>query len=158
MAAGINSNISNATDYDMKKTLYTISASLLTGLLLLCSCNRTKEYPDPTFNTDEVALSVEGETIFECDEVYTQKGQSSDNEFYVANDELGTWYSVSLNTLPTAEGEEVSGKVVWRLDHDSASSKRENVVFTVKGLDSSTGEIKLWSKGSGIWAIVYNVL
>ncbi len=135
---------------------YIVVASLALGIL--SSCKQTKEYPDPTFDTDAVALSVEGETIFERDDTNTQKGQSSDNEFYVASDELGTWYSVSLNTLPTSEGEEVSGKVVWRLNHDSASCKRENVTFTVRSIDSKTGEIKLWSKTGGIWVIIYSVL
>ena len=120
----------------------TMLAALL-GCLVLSSCTGGKADPD-FIATSDCNLRVKGEV---------QTAFNRRNcEFRVHTDNMSDYYCVTLNLVPTAEGQKAKGDITWTSRSDVVT--RRDLTFHVKKADRS-GRLWLWCRKEQIGVVIH---
>lgn len=132
----------------MKKRLNTFT--LLIGIILLASCQGKV---DPEFiGLQDFGLQVKGTKVFTYNSLTWQTAFNRERcEFRVHTDNMSDYYCVTLNTVPSSEGQKVKGSVVWTSSSDVINKSGLN--FSVEKIDRA-GRIWLWCKKERIGAVI----
>ena len=131
----------------MRKYLYII-------VLLSLSLAGGKEKVDmdlDMYNSEQVSLMVKGKKVF----TYTEgTGQLAFNrtlrQFRAGNDDMTSFFVLTLDELPRQEGQEIRGGIQWT---SGSSVKSTNLTFKVEKYDG-TGLVWLWNAADKTGAIV----
>lgn len=132
----------------MKKRLNTFT--LLIGIILLASCQGKV---DPEFiGLQDFGLQVKDTKVFTYNSLTWQTAFNRERcEFRVHTDNMSDYYCVTLNTIPSSEGQKVKGSVVWTSSSDVINKSGLN--FSVEKIDRA-GRIWLWCKKERIGAVI----
>lgn len=132
----------------MKKRLNTFT--LLIGIILLASCQGKV---DPEFiGLQDFGLQVKDTKVFTYNSLTWQTAFNRERcEFRVHTDNMSDYYCVTLNTVPSSEGQKVKGSVVWTSSSDVINKNGLN--FSVEKIDRA-GRIWLWCKKERIGAVI----
>ncbi len=126
---------------------------MLSALLLLVSC-KDDRFITSFVQQDGIHLSVNSKTVFRYDPLTCQLAFNRDRrEFRVHTDSMSDFYTLTLSEIPTRQGQEVKGTLVWTTEKD-INTKR-NVTFTAEKLEGDL--IWLWT-GNGRVGVVVRVL
>ena len=129
----------------------TILAALL-GCLVLSSCTGGKADPDFVATTD-CNLRVKGEVVFKYDPLTCQTAFNRRKcEFRVHTDNMSDYYCVTLNLVPTAEGQKAKGNITWTNRSDVVT--RKDLTFHVKKADRA-GRLWLWCRKEQIGVVIH---
>ena len=132
----------------MKERLNTFT--LLIGIILLASCQGKV---DPEFiGLQDFGLQVKDTKVFTYNSLTWQTAFNRERcEFRVHTDNMSDYYCVTLNTIPSSEGQKVKGSVVWTSSSDVINKSGLN--FSVEKIDRA-GRIWLWCKKERIGAVI----
>ena len=132
----------------MKKRLNTFT--LLIGIILLASCQGKV---DPEFiGLQDFGLQVKDTKVFTYNSLTWQTAFNRERcEFRVHTDNMSDYYCVTLNTVPSSEGQKVKGSIVWTSSSDVITKSGLN--FSVEKIDRA-GRIWLWCKKERIGAVI----
>ena len=131
----------------MRKQLYII------GLLLLAltGCKEKVDMDLDMYNSEQISLMVKGKKVFTYTEGTGQLGYNrSLRQFRAGNDDMTSFFVLTLDELPRQEGQEIRGGVQWT---SGSSVKSTNLTFKVEKYDG-TGLIWLWNAADKTGAIV----
>ena len=131
----------------MRKYLYIIALSILVGT----GCKEKVDMDLDMYNSEQVSLMVKGKKVF----TYTEgTGQLAYNrtlrQFRAGNDDMTSFFVLTLDELPRQEGQEIRGGVQWT---SGSSVKSTNLTFKVEKYDG-TGLVWLWNAADKTGAIV----
>ena len=132
----------------MRKYLYII-------LLLSLACTGCKEKVEmdlDMYNSDQICLMIKGKKVFTHSESSGQLGYNRTlRQFRAGNDDMTSFFVLTLNELPRQEGQEIRGDLQWT----SGSSVRTSsgITFKVEKYDG-TGLVWLWNAVDKTGAIV----
>ena len=132
----------------MRKCLY-----ILVLLTLACTgCKKKVEMDLDLYNSEQVSLMVKGKKVF----TYTDgTGQLAYNrtlrQFRAGNDDMTSFFVLTLDELPRQEGQEVRGAVQWT--SGSSVKSTSNLVFKVEKYEG-TGLVWLWNAQDKTGAVV----
>ena len=131
----------------MRKQLYII------GLLLLAltGCKEKVDMDLDMYNSEQISLMVKGKMVFTYTEGTGQLGYNrSLRQFRAGNDDMTSFFVLTLDELPRQEGQEIRGGVQWT---SGSSVKSTNLTFKVEKYDG-TGLVWLWNAADKTGAIV----
>ena len=131
----------------MRKQLYII------GLLLLAltGCKEKVDMDLDMYNSEQVSLMVKGKKVFTYTEGTGQLGYNrSLRQFRAGNDDMTSFFVLTLDELPRQEGQEIRGGVQWT---SGSSVKSTNLTFKVEKYDG-TGLVWLWNATDKTGAVV----
>ena len=129
----------------------TMFAALL-GCLVLSSCTGGKADPD-FIATSDCNLRVKGEVVFKYNPLTCQTAFNRRNcEFRVHTDNMSDYYCVTLNLVPTAEGQKAKGDITWTSRSDVVT--RRDLTLHVKKADRS-GRLWLWCRKEQIGVVIH---
>lgn len=132
---------------------FTIISSILLLVVCASSCNKYKGLEeDFVATTTEIGLSIKGESMFSYDPLKMQLGYNQDkHEYRVTTDDMSDFFIVKLDKNLSGVGSTCKGTVTF-------TTKDE--IITHSGVElslekaSGDGRMWLWSKKSGIGAVV----
>ena len=126
-----------------------IYAVILTGILLAACQGKV----GPEFiRTTDFELQVKDETVFRYDPLTWQTAfKREKREFRVHTDNMSDYYCVTLNNIPSSEGQKVKGSIVWTSSSNVIT--KSGLTFSVEKIDRA-GRIWLWSRKERIGAVV----
>ena len=131
----------------MRKYLYIIALSILVGT----GCKEKVEMDLEMYNSDQVSLMVKGKKVFTYTEGTGQLGYNrSLRQFRAGNDDMTSFFVLTLDELPRQEGQEIRGGVQWT---SGSSVKSTNLTFKVEKYDG-TGLVWLWNATDKTGAVV----
>lgn len=129
------------------------AAYLLLAALLLCSC-RDDRFITAFTGEDGIHLSVNSKTVFKYDPNTCQMSFNRDRcEFRVHTDYMSDFYTLTLSEIPSRQGQEVKGTLVWSTETDIYTKK--NVTFSAEKLEGDM--LWLWT-GNGRVGVVVRIL
>ena len=131
----------------MRKYLYIV------GLLLLAltGCKEKVDMDLDMYNSEQISLMVKGKKVFTYTEGTGQLGYNrSLRQFRAGNDDMTSFFVLTLDELPRQEGQEIRGGVQWT---SGSSVKSTNLTFKVEKYDG-TGLVWLWNAADKTGAIV----
>ena len=130
----------------MRKYLYIV------GLLLaLTGCKEKVDMDLDMYNSEQISLMVKGKKVFTYTEGTGQLGYNrSLRQFRAGNDDMTSFFVLTLDELPRQEGQEIRGGVQWT---SGSSVKSTNLTFKVEKYDG-TGLVWLWNAADKTGAIV----
>ena len=131
----------------MRKQIYII------GLLLLAltGCKEKVDMDLDMYNSEQISLMVKGKKVFTYTEGTGQLGYNrSLRQFRAGNDDMTSFFVLTLDELPRQEGQEIRGGVQWT---SGSSVKSTNLTFKVEKYDG-TGLVWLWNATDKTGAIV----
>ena len=131
----------------MRKHLYIL------GLLLLAliGCKEKVDMDLDMYNSEQISLMVKGKKVFTYTEGTGQLGYNrSLRQFRAGNDDMTSFFVLTLDELPRQEGQEIRGGVQWT---SGSSVKSTNLTFKVEKYDG-TGLIWLWNSADKTGAVV----
>ena len=131
----------------MRKYLYIV------GLLLLAltGCKEKVDMDLDMYNSEQISLMVKGKKVFTYTEGTGQLGYNrSRRQFRAGNDDMTSFFVLTLDELPRQEGQEIRGGVQWT---SGSSVKSTNLTFKVEKYDG-TGLVWLWNAADKTGAIV----
>ena len=132
----------------MRKYLYIIALLVLVGT----GCKDKVDMDLDMYNSDQISLMVKGKKVF----TYTEgTGQLAYNrttrQFRAGNDDMTSFFVLTLDELPRQEGQEIRGAVQWT--SGSSVKSTNNLVFKVEKYDG-TGLVWLWNAADKTGAVV----
>ena len=132
----------------MRKYFYIIALMVLVGT----GCKEKVDMDLDMYNSEQVSLMVKGKKVF----TYTEgTGQLAYNrslrQFRAGNDDMTSFFVLTLDELPRQEGQEVRGAVQWT--SGSSVKSTNNLVFKVEKYDG-TGLVWLWNAADKTGAVV----
>ena len=131
----------------MRKYLYIV------GLLLLAltGCKEKVDMDLDMYNSEQISLMVKGKKVFTYTEGTGQLGYNrSLRQFRAGNDDMTSFFVLTLDELPRQEGQEIRGGVQWT---SGSSVKSTNLTFKVEKYDG-TGLVWLWNATDKTGAVV----
>ena len=132
----------------MRKRLYIL------GLLLLAltGCKEKVDMDLDMYNSEQISLMVKGKKVFTYTEGTGQLGYNrSLRQFRAGNDDMTSFFVLTLDELPRQEGQEVRGAVQWT--SGSSVKSTSNLVFKVEKYEG-TGLVWLWNAQDKTGAVV----
>ena len=115
----------------MKKYLHI--AVLLCMCALCTACKRGNTSIDSFLTDDTVRLEIDGEKVFVFDENKCQLAYNEKRAVFRANtDTMLHYFELDLDSLPTAEGADITGSVYWSTTNGDRS--RNNITLNVKSI------------------------
>ena len=134
----------------MKRILYaTIGLAALSGLSGCVDHNSMNE-ADFVSQTTDISLTVNGKEQMTYDSRIHQLAYSErDCQFRVMDDELNNYFVVTLDRMPSKEGEHIKGKLIYTTDDDIPETDTE---FSVAKLTDD--KIWLWDNSGKIGVVV----
>ena len=131
----------------MRKYLYIIALIPL----LLARCKEKVDMDLDMYNSEQVSLMVKGKKVFTYTEGTGQLGYNrSLRQFRAGNDDMTSFFVLTLDELPRQEGQEIRGGVQWT---SGSSVKSTNLTFKVEKYDG-TGLVWLWNATDKTGAVV----
>ena len=131
----------------MRKQLYIIGLPLLA----LTGCKEKVDMDLDMYNSEQISLMVKGKKVFTYTEGTGQLGYNrSLRQFRAGNDDMTSFFVLTLDELPRQEGQEIRGGVQWT---SGSSVKSTNLTFKVEKYDG-TGLVWLWNAADKTGAIV----
>ena len=131
----------------MRKYLAVIALLVLVGT----GCKEKVDMDLDMYNSDQVSLMVKGKKVFTYTEGTGQLGYNrSLRQFRAGNDDMTSFFVLTLDELPRQEGQEIRGGVQWT---SGSSVKSTNLTFKVEKYDG-TGLVWLWNAADKTGAIV----
>ena len=131
----------------MRKYLYIIALIPL----LLAGCKEKVDMDLDMYNSEQVSLMVKGKKVFTYTEGTGQLGYNrSLRQFRAGNDDMTSFFVLTLDELPRQEGQEIRGGVQWT---SGSSVKSTNLTFKVEKYDG-TGLVWLWNATDKTGAVV----
>ena len=132
----------------MRKYLYIIALSILVGT----GCKEKVDMDLDMYNSEQVSLMVKGKKVFTYTEGTGQLGYNrSLRQFRAGNDDMTSFFVLTLDELPRQEGQEVRGAVQWT---SGSSVKTSNgLTFKVEKYED-TGLVWLWNSADKTGAVV----
>ena len=132
----------------MRKYLYIIA--LLP--LLLAGCKEKVDMDLDMYNSEQISLMVKGKKVFTYTEGTGQLGYNrSLRQFRAGNDDMTSFFVLTLDELPRQEGQEIRGGVQWTSGSSVKSSN--GLTFKVEKYDG-TGLVWLWNAADKTGAVV----
>jgi hypothetical protein len=123
---------------------------LLAMLLIVCACNDDK-FIEPFVNSDELRLVQKGKTLFTYNPNTCQISFNREKrQFRVQTDDMQDFYMLTLSAMPTSEGQELTGTLMWTTRDEVNAIK--NVAFSVKKVEGD--KIWLWTRNGKIGVVV----
>ena len=131
----------------MRKYLYIIALLVLVGT----GCEEKVDMDLDLYNSDQVSLMVKGKRVFTFTEGTGQLGYNRTlRQFRAGNDDMTSFFVLTLDELPRQEGQEIRGGVQWT---SGSSVKSTNLTFKVEKYDG-TGLVWLWNAADKTGAVV----
>ena len=131
----------------MRKYLYIIALSILVGT----GCKEKVDMDLDMYNSDQISLMVKGKKVFTYTEGTGQLGYNRAlRQFRAGNDDMTSFFVLTLDELPRQEGQEIRGGVQWT---SGSSVKSTNLTFKVEKYDG-TGLVWLWNATDKTGAVV----
>ena len=131
----------------MRKYLYIIALIPL----LLAGCKEKVDMDLDMYNSEQVSLMVKGKKVFTYTEGTGQLGYNRAlRQFRAGNDDMTSFFVLTLDELPRQEGQEIRGGVQWT---SGSSVKSTNLTFKVEKYDG-TGLVWLWNATDKTGAVV----
>ena len=132
----------------MRKYLYII----LLITLVCAGCKEKVEMDLDLYNSDQVSLMVKGKKVFTYTEGTGQLGYNrSLRQFRAGNDDMTSFFVLTLDELPRQEGQEIRGTIQWTSGSSVKSST--GLLFKVEKYDG-TGLVWLWNAADKTGAVV----
>ena len=132
----------------MRKYLYIIALIPL----LLAGCKEKVDMDLDMYNSEQVSLMVKGKKVFTYTEGTGQLGYNrSLRQFRAGNDDMTSFFVLTLNELPRQEGQEIRGNLQWT--SGSSVKTSSGLTFKVEKYDG-TGLVWLWNAADKTGAIV----
>ena len=123
---------------------------LILSIIALCSCRRDR-FSSAFVESDEIRLQVGGSVQLRYDPLKYQLSFSRDlHEFRVSTDNMSDFFCLSLDGIPSEEGQVLGGRLVWTTHTDVLT--KNNLALEVLHLEG--GKVWLWSKDARIGACV----
>ena len=123
---------------------------LILSIISLCSCRRDR-FSSAFVESDEIRLQVGGSVQLRYDPLKYQLSFSRDlREFRVSTDNMSDFFCLSLDGIPSEEGQVLGGRLVWTTHTDVLT--KNNLALEVLHLEG--GKVWLWSKDARIGACV----
>ena len=132
----------------MRKHLYIL------GLLLLAltGCKEKVDMDLDMYNSEQISLMVKGKKVFSYDESTGQLGYNRTlRQFRAGNDDMTSFFVLTLNELPRQEGQEIRGNLQWT--SGSSVKTSSGLTFKVEKYDG-TGLVWLWNAEDKTGAVV----
>ena len=121
-------------------------------LAALAGC-RTETLSEEFIEDRTPRMEIKGYTTFLYDPLKCQIGFNQDKcEFRVHTDNMSDYYCVTLNLVPTAEGQKAKGDITWTSRSDVVT--RRDLTFHVKKADRS-GRLWLWCRKEQIGVVIH---
>ena len=132
----------------MRKSLYIIALLVLMGT----GCKEKVDMDLDLYNSDQVSLMVKGKRVFTFTEGTGQLGYNRTlRQFRAGNDDMTSFFVLTLDELPRQEGQEIRGSVKWT--SGSSVKSTSGLTFKVEKYDG-TGLIWLWNSADKTGAVV----
>ena len=132
----------------MRKYLYIIALLVLMGT----GCKEKVDMDLDLYNSDQVSLMVKGKRVFTFTEGTGQLGYNRTlRQFRAGNDDMTSFFVLTLDELPRQEGQEIRGSVKWT--SGSSVKSTSGLTFKVEKYDG-TGLIWLWNSADKTGAVV----
>ena len=132
----------------MRKYLYIIALLVLVGT----GCEEKVDMDLDLYNSDQVSLMVKGKRVFTFTEGTGQLGYNRTlRQFRAGNDDMTSFFVLTLDELPRQEGQEIRGSVKWT--SGSSVKSTSGLTFKVVKYDG-TGLIWLWNSADKTGAVV----
>lgn len=123
---------------------------LILSIISLCSCRRDR-FSSAFVESDEIRLQVGGSVQLRYDPLKYQLSFSRDlREFRVSTDNMSDFFCLSLDGIPSEEGQVLGGSLVWTTHTDVLT--KNNLALEVLHLEG--GKVWLWSEDARIGACV----
>ena len=123
---------------------------LILSIIALCSCRRGR-FSSAFVESDEIRLQVGGSVQLRYDPLKYQLSFSRDlREFRVSTDNMSDFFCLSLDGIPSEEGQVLGGRLVWTTHTDVLT--KNNLALEVLHLEG--GKVWLWSEDARIGACV----
>ena len=123
---------------------------LILSIISLCSCRRDR-FSSAFVESDEIRLQVGGSVQLRYDPLKYQLSFSRDlREFRVSTDNMSDFFCLSLDGIPSEEGQVLGGRLVWTTHTDVLT--KNNLALKVLHLEG--GKVWLWSEDARIGACV----
>ena len=133
----------------MRKYLYIVSL-----LLAATGCRDPKKVePDPVmYESNQVSLMVKGKQVFTFTEGDGQLGYNpSLKQFRAGNDDMTSFFVLTLDELPRQEGQEIRADIQWTSGNSAKTTS--GITLKVEKYDG-TGLVWLWNAADKTGAIV----
>ena len=125
---------------------------ILLAVLLLPACRQKVEMDMDMYNSDQVSLMVKGKKVFNLDEDTCQLGYNRTlRQFRAGNDDMTSFFVLTLAELPREEGQEIRGDLQWTSGSNVKSTP--GIVFKVEKYED-TGLVWLWNSADKTGAVV----
>ena len=132
----------------MRKYLYIIALALLAST----GCKEKVDMDLDLYNSEQVSLMVKGKKVFTFDEGNGQLGfNRSLQQFRAGNDDMTSFFTLTCNSLPRQEGQEIVTSLEWTSGSSVKTSR--NITFKVEKMDG-TGLVWLWNAADKTGAVV----
>ena len=132
----------------MRKYLYIIALLVLMGT----GCKEKVDMDLDLYNSDQVSLMVKGKRVFTFTEGTGQLGYNRTlRQFRAGNDDMTSFFVLTLDELPRQEGQEIRGSVKWT--SGSSVKSTSGLTFKVEKYDG-TGLVWLWNAEDKTGAVV----
>ena len=119
--------------------------------LVLAGCKEKVDMDLDMYNSEQISLMVKGKKVFTYTEGTGQLGYNrSLRQFRAGNDDMTSFFVLTLDELPRQEGQEIRGGIQWT---SGSSVKSTNLTFKVEKYDG-TGLVWLWNAADKTGAIV----
>lgn len=133
------------------RRLVIIALSIIAAACV-CSC-RNDIFPE-FVSDDNVHIEMNGNTILKYDEITCQMGFNRERrQFRMCTDSMSDYFSITMNMIPTAQGEKIRGDLVWTTSRDVVS--RKNIALEV--VKTEGDKFWLWNEQERI-ALVIEIL
>ena len=130
----------------MKK--FTIAA-FLAALMAIAAC-RDNIFPEFVSDTN-VHIEMNGATMLQYDEATCQMGFNRERrQFRMCTDSMSDYFSITMNMIPTAQGEKIKADLVWTTARDVMS--RKNIALEV--VKTEDDKFWLWNEQERISLVI----
>lgn len=128
-------------------------SSVLSAAVMVMIAASCQGKVDPEFISGETSgLKVKESVIHEYDPLAWQYSFNREKcEFRAHTDNMSDYYCLTLNCVPTSEGQKAKGSITWTSRSDVIT--RKGLTFSVERVDRS-GHLWLWCKKERIGAVV----
>ena len=132
----------------MRKYLYIIVLLSLS----LAGCKEKVDMDLDMYNSEQVSLMVKGKKVFTYAEGTGQLAYNRTlRQFRAGNDDMTSFFVLTLDELPRQEGQEIRGAIQWT--SGSSVKSTNNLTFKVEKYEG-TGLVWLWNATDKTGAVV----
>ncbi len=124
---------------------------LFCAVLALSGCVGGSKVEPEFLNGSDICLRINGTNVFTYDPLSCQLAFNRRGcEFRVHTDTMSDYYCVTLDAMPSSEGQKVGGSLCWT---STSSILHKDCTFTVEKI-SDDGCVRLWSGKAKIGTVI----